>query len=309
MNMKAFCATIVIAAQAAAFSMAKVPSFSIHSNMKARPIISKSSTSLNLSPASMAGLLLRGGGDAAAATAALRGGAAAADAIVLHNFYGDALGFFGGIRIPATFLAGSSLAAVFTLKNAASSLSSGGESDAKLSTLERRTLKFYHLVSLLAFLLSLNTIVTATSAVTSILHGRFDQMAETAYMLMKREFEYEFVSVRWSFLTSIFCFLGMVTSRVLIEFGLLKEGSGKGSRKDVAMLVVCSVGALVSHLLSYVNQNLWCWRSLVGMTVYLAQLIVKRAFVEMRPLQVVSVLCTMASVFYVGKLAAKDMKE
>lgn len=94
-------------------------------------------------------------------------------------------------------------------------------------------------------------------------------MAETAYMLMKREFDYEFVTVRWSFLTSIFCFLGMVTSRILIEYGLLKECDE--NRKDVAKLVMFSMGALAAHLLSYVNQNLWCWRSLVGMTIYLTK--------------------------------------
>lgn len=117
------------------------------------------------------------------------------------------LGFFGGIRTPATFLAGSSLAAIFTLKNAANSLSSNEE----VTKLERRVIKFYHLVSLLAFVLSLNTIITATGAHTAVLHGRFNQMAETAYMMMKTEFEYEFVMVRWSFLVAIFCFLGMVT--------------------------------------------------------------------------------------------------
>ena len=55
--------------------------------------------------------------------------------------------------------------------------------------------------------------------------------------------------VRWSFLTSLFCFLGMVTSRILIEFGLLKEDHDKGTKKDVAALVVCSIGALASNLM------------------------------------------------------------
>jgi len=55
----------------------------------------KSTSKLNLSPSSVSSLLIRGG-----------------SAPVLKNFYGDALGYFGGIRIPATFLAGSSLAAI-----------------------------------------------------------------------------------------------------------------------------------------------------------------------------------------------------
>ena len=59
--------------------------------------LTKSTSKLNLSPSSISSLL------------AVRGGSAAP---VLKNFYGDALGYFGGIRIPATFLAGSSLAAI-----------------------------------------------------------------------------------------------------------------------------------------------------------------------------------------------------
>ena len=55
----------------------------------------------------------------------------------------------------------------------------------ELTSLEKTVVKAYHVFSLVAFLLSLNTIVTATVAHTSILHGRFNEMAETAYMLMK----------------------------------------------------------------------------------------------------------------------------
>lgn len=63
------------------------------------------------------------------------------------------------------------------------------------------------------------------------------------------------------------CFLGMVASRLLIDFELLKENKSK----DMAILSVCSVGALATHLLSYVNQTLWCWKSYPLMTAYLAK--------------------------------------
>lgn len=130
---------------------------------------SASKLSMSISPSSISSLLVRGGAAAEPA---------------LQNFYGDALGFFGGIRIPASFLAGSSLAAMFIkLKTKAG--------DGKVSQLERRVLGFYHFNSLLAFLLSLNTIATATIAVTHIYHGRFNKMAETAYLMMRREFAYE----------------------------------------------------------------------------------------------------------------------
>lgn len=129
---------------------------------------SASKLSMSISPSSISSLLVRGGAAAEPA---------------LQNFYGDALGFFGGIRIPASFLAGSSLAAMFIFKTKAD--------DGELPKLERRVLGFYHLNSLLAFLLSLNTIATATIAHTAVLHGRFDKMAETAYVMMRREFGYE----------------------------------------------------------------------------------------------------------------------
>ncbi|KAL3787538.1 hypothetical protein HJC23_013747 [Cyclotella cryptica] len=237
-----------------------------------------------------------------------RGGAAAAQDVVLKNYYNDALGFFGGIRIPASFLAGSSLAAIFLLKNAGTALASGNDASCNFSSLERRVVKFYHLTSLLAFVLSLQTTAIATMAHTSVLHGKFDQLAESAYLLLKREFEMEFVVCRWSFITSLLCFLGMVTSRLLIEFELLKvDSNSQSGRRDAAMLVVCSMGSLSASLLSYVNQHLWCWQSMIGMTVHLAKMCWKKAFVDIQPLQIVSMLCTLASVFYVGKLAIEDL--
>jgi len=247
-----------------------------------------SKLSMSISPSSISSLLVRGGAAAEPA---------------LQNFYGDALGFFGGIRIPASFLAGSSLAAIFIFKTKVG--------DGKISKLERRVLGFYHLNSLLAFLLSLNTIATATVAVTHIYHGRFNKMAETAYLMMRREFAYEFITVRWSFLCSLFCFLGMVASRLLIEFDLLEKGSNDVDAKhkrDISVLVLCAIGALATHLLSYVNQNLWCWHSLIGMTIYLGKMIIKRAFVEARPLQIVSVGLTAASAFYAAKLGLRELR-
>ena len=137
----------------------------------------------------------------------------------------------------------------------------------------------------------------------------------------------------------------MVASRLLIDFELLKENKSK----DMAILSVCSVGALATHLLSYVNQTLWCWKSYPLMTVYLAkvsiictyilyspphhlphhhvpntllllmkltmlvsydtQLLMNRAFVDKRPLQIVSVLLSTIATFYLGKLAVQDIKE
>lgn len=90
------------------------------------------------------------------------------------------------------------------------------------------------------------------------------------------------ITVRWSFLCSLFCFLGMVASRLLIEFDLLQKGSNDSETKnkqDIGLLVLCALGALATHLLSYVNQNLWCWNSLIGMTIYLGKVCSSQLYV------------------------------
>ena len=64
----------------------------------------------------------------------------------------------------------------------------------------------------------------------------------------------------------------MIGSRLLIEFDLLRKSTKeKSNKKDLALLVLCSLGALATHLLSYVNQNLLCWHSLIGMTIYMVK--------------------------------------
>lgn len=294
--MKMLCRLILLAT--AAFSTATVPLVPSITGRHVSTFGTKKATSitnLKLSQASVGGLLLRGGG-----------GECAAGDLVLQNFHGEAAGFFDGIRTPATFLAGSSLAAIFTLSGAARKLYAD-EEKVEMNRLERAAVKFYHLVSLSAFVLSLNTIMTATSAYTSILHGRFDPMAETAYLLLKREFEYEFVSCRWSFLASTFCFLGIVTSRMLIEFDLLKDSDGK--KRDMRLMVVCAMLGLATHLMSYINQNLYCWDTLIGMGLHFGKLILKRAFVDHRPLEILSVLLALTSTVYVGKIIVEEHLE
>ena len=214
-----------------------------------------------LSPASSLGLLLRGGAIPEVV-----------EEVVLKNFSGDAVAFFSSVRISATFFAGSSLAAIFTLKNEAFDLASTVERH-KMSRLERRTIKFYHLMSVMAFVLSINTIATCTTACTSVLHRGINPVAESPYRFLTNEFHYEFIMTRWSFLVSIFCFLGMLTSRLLIEFGLLEYNGGENDRtkREVAILTVSSIIALAASMMSYVNENLWCWNSLAGMTFYLAK--------------------------------------
>lgn len=233
--------------------------------------------------------------------ALLRGGGAPAT-VVFQDFTSQALGYFNGIRIPASFLAGSTLGAIFVFKSLVKEMQ-------YRNTTERRCIQMYHVSAVLAFLLSVNTIISATVAHISILHGQFDPMADTAYMLMKREFEYEFVSTRWSFFVSLFAFLVAVTMRLLLEFDLLKrDADGKLVGGNTVATVVCSMAALFTHLMSFVNNTLYCWRSIIGMTLHLFKMTVRCAVVERKPLQIMSVLSSIAAVFFVSRASLEGMR-
>jgi len=185
-----------------------------------------------------------------------RGGSTELNAApILKDFTADADRYFGSIRCPASFLAGASLGAlfIFAAKNRT----------ADRSKSERYVTIIYHLLMMMAYNFSMSTVVVSTAADVTVLHGGFNPMAYSAYELMKREFEFEYVSVRWSFLMSLFSFLGGVTSRAVLEFGLLQAER----RRALWFVLLCFI-SLASHLFSYINQTLYCWPNLVSMTWY-----------------------------------------
>jgi len=115
-------------------------------------------------------------------------------------------------------------------------------------------------------------------------------MAETAYLLLKREFEYEFVTVRFSFLMSILSFLSAITLRILIEFDLLKTGNNTNWVAAGLIFV-----AIVTHLFSYVNGTLFCFSNLIGMAVHAVKLNFQRVWSMNKPLEIISTLSALAA--------------
>ena len=172
---------------------------------------------------------------------------------LLKDFSADADQYFRSIRDPASFLAGASLGALFILAPKIS------EEDVPKG--ERYVRIIYHLLMMMVYNFSMATVLVSTAADVTIMHGGFNPMATSAYELLKREFEFEYLSVRWSFLMSSFAFLGGVTSRGVLEFGLLKK-----ERRRPLWFVLLSLIGLVSHWISYVNQTLYCWPNLMAMT-------------------------------------------
>jgi hypothetical protein len=212
-------------------------------------------------------------------------------AIILKDFAGAAGSFFSNARVPASIVTGSTLGALFALSNFGSS--------AERSPTEKSLIKIYRLLSWLSFVLSLNAVITSTIATTSILQGEFDPMAETAYLLLKREFEYEFVSVRWSMTVSLLLFIAIVTVRLTLEFDLWRYPD----RRDTAKFVLLSAVALVAHLLSVVNGTLYCWANLAEMTVDLARIIVTKAIDEPSSMRLLSIASALGAGYY-GVLSA-----
>jgi hypothetical protein len=175
----------------------------------------------------------------------------------LKDFSAVAAGYFSGIRGPASFLAGGALGALFLFAG-----KSKIEELKSQTRLENLLFNGYHLSMMMAYTFSLATIVVSTAAVVTVLHGQFDPMAETAYMLLKREFEFEYLTCRWSFLVALFSFLVGVTSRAVIEFDMLNE-----SKRSSLKFVTLSLLALCCHLMSYINHTLYCYPNFLIMTI------------------------------------------
>uniref|UniRef100_A0A7S1UYJ7 Uncharacterized protein n=1 Tax=Grammatophora oceanica TaxID=210454 RepID=A0A7S1UYJ7_9STRA len=199
------------------------------------------------------------------------------------DYTSTAVAFFASVRVPSALIAGSSLSSLFSLTK----WTSNKEEARRANKLERYLAIIFHGFCLASLVLSLNAIVTATAAGTTLLLGSHNGMATSAYVFMKREFHYEFVTTRWSFLVSLLSFIGGITTRALLEFDLLKK-----ERRKWAIVLSASMIGLLSHLVSFINSTLNSWPNLVAMTVEVVKLIFIKAFIPpLKPLEMVSMVC------------------
>jgi hypothetical protein len=113
----------------------------------------------------------------------------------------------------------------------------------------------------MAFMTAITSVVSGTSASVKILHGGFDPIAATPYDLLVRNFEFEFLSVRWTFLTSIFCFLIGTGTQGIVQFDLL-------GKKRVLAIFIGALTNMTCFLVLYVNNNIFDYGSMIGMGVH-----------------------------------------
>jgi hypothetical protein len=196
------------------------------------------------------------------------------------DYTSTAITYFTSIRVPAALIAGSSLAALFTLADKARLGRKGAT-----SRRQGFVLLMYHIFALSALVLSLNVVVTATATSNFLLLGTRNPMAASAYQFLKREVEYEFALTRVSFHTGMLSFLGCIACRALLEFDLLKK-----ERLRPALLVTFTMSSLIFHLIGFVNQRLVCWPNLFMMTIAVFKMYFGRALATRNPSDLASVV-------------------
>lgn len=209
--------------------------------------------------------------------------------------------YFGSVRIPAAFISGASFGAMWGLK-------SPYDGDKVISAAEWLA-TIYHVLVTSSFVLSLTTVVIATAAYAKNLHGGYDPMSTSGYMLLKTEFEYEFVLSRWSFYVALFSFIVGVTCRVVVEFDLMAmTGEHRQRRRELGLALTCLMSGLILHLLSFINTTLFCWNNLFEMTVSLARLMLRRVDKD-RPLMGVSVALFFSAFLFLVKSALSHSED
>lgn len=210
---------------------------------------------------------------------------AATEAILVKDYSGTASNYFSSVRIPASLIAGSALAALFSLvdKTKDNLLHSRSHT-------ESIVLIIYHLLSIVSLLLSLNVIITSTSVAESIMFGNQDPMATSALEFMIREYEFEFIMTRWSFFVSLFCFLASVAARALLQFELLNR-----KRLCSALLILFSFGGLLFHLTAFVNERLFRYDNMGAMTWGVFTIWLQRSLENKGPCEMASILCFVCS--------------
>jgi hypothetical protein len=163
----------------------------------------------------------------------------------LQDYSAAAAKFFGDSRTPASIVMGAAISAMFALPRFSSTPGR--------TVTELFLIKAYRILSWTAFVLSLHVFITCTitSANLLLLVDNYNTMAESALAMLQREFHYQFLSVCWCTIVSMLSFIAIVTIRVTLEFDMFRIPA----RRDTAKFILCSAGALMASLLSFVNDD------------------------------------------------------
>lgn len=209
------------------------------------------------------------------------------------DYTAAASAFFGGIRIPASLIAGASLGQLFAL----------AKRDPK-TRVEKTMTQVYNAAMLVAFMFTLVAVIVSTATTVSVLHGGFDPVATSGYELLKREFGLEFLTCRMSFLCGCLSFMIGVSNRLALEFDLLKE-----EKRDTLFAVGFGLIGVITGLASFVNRTIFCWKDIADMMRCWIVTMVERVLVRRTPLMIIAFSCNVLSAIFACKVLVKTVSE
>jgi hypothetical protein len=196
------------------------------------------------------------------------------------------------MRLPATFLATQALNSLFRLRESRQILNL--ESEKTLTSITQ-------FLALVAFMAAITSVVSGTAAGVMILNGDFNPMAPTAYELLIRDFEFEFLSVRLNFITAIFAFVVGTGTQSIVQFDLLEPG-----REKLLYMFLGAVVSINSYLISYFNHHIYEYGSLLDMFGHFLRLIFVR-IPKAEPLIIIFVVSTVISAALLVQLVVSPL--
>mmetsp|Transcript_15597 Transcript_15597/g.29029 ORF Transcript_15597/g.29029 Transcript_15597/m.29029 type:complete len:323 (+) Transcript_15597:75-1043(+) len=175
--------------------------------------------------------------------------------------------FLASIRVPASFLAAASFSEMFD-----------NDVEHNNSSIQLNLQAACLICQGLTFVLATNVIILSSSSLVRVLTADFDPFAENPYEMLFREFHFEFVSIRWSFLVSLYGFLVAVTLKTLYQFELFNiyADNYERYRLELGIAVVLLMSALYMQLSAYVNSTLIGWNGIMDMTIDMLKMLLKR---------------------------------
>lgn len=163
------------------------------------------------------------------------------------------IGYFAGFKTPATLIAGTSVTALFALSQMVRDTSFR-------SRREILCLRLYHVFSLMSILLSLMTVLGSQAATTCLLCPISlpkNVAGSSVYQILQATMNFEFLLTRWSFITSILCFLQSICFRLIIEFELFSKKSRRTAGVMVTSAFMGGGLAVLSYLDHFASLSNW----------------------------------------------------
>eukprot|EP00527_Entomoneis_sp_CCMP2396_P006615 CAMPEP_0198142052 /NCGR_PEP_ID=MMETSP1443-20131203/4956_1 /TAXON_ID=186043 /ORGANISM="Entomoneis sp., Strain CCMP2396" /LENGTH=223 /DNA_ID=CAMNT_0043804989 /DNA_START=131 /DNA_END=802 /DNA_ORIENTATION=+ len=211
----------------------------------------------------------------------------------LRNVAIDAASYFSDIRVPATFLAGSAVGGLFTMKSNQQQLKT-------MPRVEYWVRIVYTFLMFTTFLLSMNTAIMASSAfLTTKNTAVYNPMATSAFELLVREFNYELTITRWSYEISMISFIVAIMLRLLLEFDAFDKAAPR-RRKSFAAAILLFTSSLAAHLMSFINTRMYQFKSIGALTIEVVKLVAGKNL-KGHPLAALSVICAVMGALLLGR--------